>query len=396
MVDRCPGAGPPLALDGPSLAAPRPAGLLAASLVAALLTLGGSPPRFVPAQCVPGFCSNNPVTVARGASLRLSDLSGFRPSFVKDPGSTIVVSSATPPGPCTPVTGQALLASVTSPSYEAGSDEVTVLSNIFILANHEDALTGIATVANPSFATDCYLPEFNEIEKTSISATNQETPCGLSLVGSSIVPYDAGTGSLNYRYTAQLYCSLHKTTTPVYLDVMDEIVGRAFVRLEIEAVGAPTAQLESMVLSNLTGRVAEYPLIVGPALTQTAINAEEAPPIPLTPALAAAQPTSAVPLCEVPSAAVCSTQPLPAQSVLTLGASSSGGSYEVAPEGRITLTLPLAYQGNGGGPPGLRMLSDSTSGATVTYVFEAAGLPGGQLVIGGPGVPNWSATISVA
>jgi len=44
----------------------------------------------------------------------------------------------------------------------------------------------------------------------------------------------------------------------------------------------------------------------------------------------------------------------------------------------------------------LRMLSDSTSGATVTYVFEAAGLPGGQLVIGGPGVPNWSATISVA
>jgi hypothetical protein len=215
------------------------------------------------------------------------------------------------------------------------------------------------------------------------------------------VPYDyGGISSIDYRYSARIHCSLHDTDTTYYIDEMDTVVGRAFLAIDtLDVTGTPPPEdYETGVLDDITENAELYPFIT-PAATEEQDLAVSAPPVPLTAALAALQPSSGIPPCDEDPAtrtpAVCPTQALPAESSLALGTAANGGSYEVAPDARIEVTLPAAYAGNSG-LPGLPVISQQISGTTVTIVLKATGLPGGQVLFDGDGVPDWSVAIGVA
>jgi hypothetical protein len=203
--------------------------VLVVALVAGFLTFGRHH-GVVVAQCLPGTCSANPTTVAKRANLQLVELKGFQPPFEQRPGSHSVVASPHEPGSCTPVTGQAVLADVVSPEFSDGPNGANIETDVVILANHEDAMAGLAAIARPGYGNECYKPNYDSMERSSILQINQETPCGLSLLGSTVLPFDTdSTPSLDFRYSAQIHCSLSDTTTTSYVDTLDA-VGRACVR----------------------------------------------------------------------------------------------------------------------------------------------------------------------
>jgi hypothetical protein len=225
---------------------------------------------------------------------------------------------------------------------------------------------------------------------------NESTPCDLHLTSSAIAPFDTdGTPSINYRYQAEVYCNLEKTTYLVYTDAMDAVVGRAFLKAVITTnYSTATEQFELQVLTALIGNAQGYAFVIGG--TNRGVP-ESFPPIPFTKDLVANQPPSGVPPCPVSPNVLGPTTALDAQSTLNLSISDDGKAFKVAPGADITVSLPPQYAVIiSQPPPGLTLISQRSSSQSISYRFRASGLPGGQLEIRIPDATVWSVGIGVA
>jgi hypothetical protein len=204
-------------------------------------------------------------TLATNIGLQPQDLgTGFTATL---PGS--VLEHRSNPGRCTPLSSAPWLADVSSPQYSAGATGPIVYSTVVILPTANDARLSLRAVSAPTYGRSCYQPAFDAAYQLANEKVNESTPCDLSQGGSTIsaiVPGSLADGISGWNYRATQHCAATNTTSIIYQEVLNQVVGRVFIQVNIRSLAnPPTASWESQVMSTMIDRA--QPLVASSTAT---------------------------------------------------------------------------------------------------------------------------------
>jgi hypothetical protein len=199
---------------------------------------------------------SDPGTEAANIGLQASDLGGkFTAASTNDIAATRSTAS-----PCTPLSGGPWVADEESPLYTASSGALNVASDVVIMSTAADADGALTAINAPSYGTTCFQPANDGLVQNSLE--DQGSSCDLSFENSSIG--ELGPSSLSgdltgYSYTANVLCSRTGQSTPIIINIVDEVVGAVFLQARFMAFGDPApAILEETVMRQMAAR-AKFP-----------------------------------------------------------------------------------------------------------------------------------------
>lgn len=332
----------------------------------------------------------NPEQIASKIGLQPSDL-GLRSTL--QPGAPSgALSRPTAPSYCTPLSSKPWLADVVSPTYSNYSTGPFVSTDVVIMSNQALPQDALRSIDAKSYGPECFKTHLDAVSQQSIASINQTSPCNVHLVSSTIsplLPGQLGPDTSGWRYESTEICTSSGMKGVIFVDIVNKVVGQVFLQGTFRSIGVPTpVTVEQNVMAAMTARTLN--LIPRGASFQSGsqLNAATTTSTVLpttTTTTTTTQPTTVVPPCG--SYITCTSTPVPVSQSLSINEFDLGRSFGLAVGGEVTFTFPLGAAISSV-PPGLTLVSSSSSSSESIFVFKATAAPGGDVTFmdnnGGP------------